>query len=74
MSGQGCKDPLEYFHPQNFYRPTSSEEDNVIESAKEAINTTDKEGLTPEIYAKYQNQLREVIDISQQGCDIVLSP
>ena len=64
MSGQGCKDSLECFHPQNFFRKTSSEEDNVIESAKEAINTANKECLTPEIYAKYQNQLRKIIDMS----------
>ena len=42
----------------------SSEEDNVIESAKEAINTADKGSLTPEIYAKYQDQLRKIIDVS----------
>ena len=64
MSVQGCKDPLEYFHPQNFFKPTSSEEDEVIESAKEAINTADKEGLTPEIFAKYQDQLKKIIDAS----------
>ena len=64
MSGQGCKDPLEYFHPQNFFKPTSSEEDEVIESAKEAINTADKEGLSPEIFAKYQDQLKKIIDAS----------
>jgi len=64
MSGQGCKDPLEYFHPQNFFKPTSSEEDEVIESAKEAIDAADKEGLTPEIFAKYQDQLKKIIDAS----------
>ena len=64
MSGQGCKDPLEYFHPQNFFKPTSSEEDEIIESAKEAINAADKEGLTPEIFAKYQDQLKKIIDAS----------
>jgi len=64
MSGQGCKDPLEYFHPQNFCKTTSSDDDDVIELANEAINTADKGGLTPEIHAKYQDQLRKVIDMS----------
>src|SRR2546423_13122000 len=63
MSGQSCQDPLEYFHPQNLFR-TSSEEDDVIESAKKAINTANQEALTPETYTKYQSQLKEIIDTS----------
>jgi hypothetical protein len=65
MSGQTFQDPLEYFHPQNFFRTSSSsEEDDAIQSAKNAIDTADRETLTPEIYAKYQNQLKELIDMS----------
>ena len=63
MSGQSFQDPLEYFHPQTLFR-TSSEEDDVIESAKKAINTANREALTPETYTKYQNQLKEIIDTS----------
>jgi hypothetical protein len=63
MSGQSFQDPLEYFQPQNLFR-TSSEEDDVIESVKKAINTANREALAPETYIKYQNQLKELIDIS----------
>jgi hypothetical protein len=65
MSGQSYQDPLEYFHPQTLLRTsTSSEEDHVIESAKKAIDTANREALTPEIYTKFQNQLKELIDTS----------
>jgi len=65
MSGQSFQDPLEYFQPQNLFRTSSSsEEDDAIKSAKKAIDTANREALTPETYTKYQNQLKELIDTS----------
>jgi hypothetical protein len=65
MSDQSPQDPLEYFQPQILFgTSSSSEEGNVIKSAKKAIDTANREALTPETYAKYQNQLKEVIDTS----------
>ena len=65
MSGQSFQDPLEYFQPQNLFRTSSSsEEDDIIKSAKKAIDTANREALTPETYTKYQNQLKELIDTS----------
>jgi hypothetical protein len=43
---------------------SSSEEDDAIKSAKKAIDTANREALTPETYTKYQNQLKELIDTS----------
>ena len=65
MSGQSFQDPLEYFQPPNLFRTSSSsEEDDAIKSAKKAIDTANREALSPETYTKYQNQLKEVIDKS----------
>jgi hypothetical protein len=65
MSGQSFQDPLEYFQPQNLFRTSSSSEENdAIKSAKKAIDTANREALTPETYTKYQNQLKELIDTS----------
>ena len=65
MSGQSFQDPLEYFQPSNLFRTSSSsEEDDVITSAKKAIDTANRETLSPETYTKYQNQLKELIDMS----------
>jgi len=55
------QNPLEYFHPRNLFRTSS---DDVIESAKQVINTANQEALTPEIYAKYRNLLTKMIDAS----------
>ena len=63
MSGQSFQDPLEYFQPQTLLS-SSSEEDDAIKSAKKAIDTANREALTPETYTKYQNQLKEFIDTS----------
>ena len=63
MSGQSFQDPLEYFQPQNLLS-SSSEEDDAIKSAKKAIDTANREALSPETYTKYQNQLKELIDTS----------
>jgi hypothetical protein len=64
MDSNDFNDPLECFQPKNLLRPASDEEDSVIESAKAAINTADRESLTPEIHTKYQVHLTKIIDIS----------
>jgi HNH endonuclease len=61
---QSLQDPLEYFHSQNFFGTLSSQENDFIESAKNAISTANREALTPDIHTKYQDQLKNIIDIS----------
>jgi hypothetical protein len=58
------EDSLAIFHPQNFWKTTSDDENNVIESAKLTIATADAETLSLEMYAKYQSHLDSFIDMS----------
>jgi hypothetical protein len=64
MGDQDSQDPLEFFHPKFLFQTPSEADEEIIESAKEAITAANPEALTPETHAKYQDRLRKIIDTS----------